>query len=177
MYKGKLKNIGYVLLHIVFFFKLCLLTACSFTYSFQGGNLNYNVLKTITIRNFSNKATLVYPPLFQLFEEILHKKYVEQTHLILIPNNGNIEIEGEIISYNVQSIAVKENAFASQIKLSIGVKVKYINHIESNKDIEQVFLASRQCNIEHWDEMQNDLVREIVNELVDMIYNATVANW
>ncbi|GHT45845.1 hypothetical protein FACS189440_02660 [Bacteroidia bacterium] len=159
-------------------FLLIFLQACSVSYSFQGGKLNYDIVKTITIQDFPNRAPLVYPPLSQAFDQALRSRYIEQTRLVPVSNNGDIEIEGEITGYDVQGMAVKEDAYASRTRLTITVRVKYTNHKELNSDVDQSFSASREFDAARSiDEVQDALIREIVDELIDQIYNATVANW
>ncbi|GHV12225.1 hypothetical protein FACS1894162_8190 [Bacteroidia bacterium] len=157
---------------------LLFLTACSVSYSFQGGKLNYELTKTITIKDFPIRAALVYPPLAPAFDQALRNRFIEQTRLREVSNNGDIEIEGEITGYNVQGTAVKEDAYASRTKLTISVHVKYTNHKEANSDVEQTFSASQEYDASRsLDEVQDALIREIVDEIIDQIYNATVGNW
>jgi hypothetical protein len=153
-------------------------TACSVSYSFQGGKLNYDLVKTISISEFPNRAPLVYPPLSQAFDQALRNRFVEQTRLVSVANNGDITIEGEITGYGIQGMAVKEDAYSSVTRLTVTVHVKYTNHKEPNSDVDQSFSASREYPAsESLDAVQDGLISEIVDELVDMIYNATVANW
>jgi hypothetical protein len=64
------------------------------------------------------------------------------------------------------------------MKLTITIRVKYTNNKEPDSDVDQTFSSFREydANIPLSD-VEDSLVREIVEELVDMIYNATVANW
>jgi hypothetical protein len=153
-----------------------LLTACSITFSFQGGRLNYDLVKTITIHEFPNR-TSNYPLLSQVLDQGLRKRYVEQTRLVPVNNNGDIEIEGEITNYTLQGMAVKDN-YESLTRLTITVRVKYTNHKEANSDVDQTFTAFQEFDAARSiDEVQDNLVTQIVDELVDKIYNETVANW
>lgn len=163
---------------------LCLLvgmivTACSISYKFNGASIDYTKVKTITIKDFPNQAPLVYPPLSQEFTEALKDLYIRQTRLQLVDNNGDLELEGEITGYEVTPMAVKEDAWSSQTKLTITVRVRYSDRTNPEKDFEQTFSAYRE-----WEDaagmlqdVQADLCREIVEELTDQIYNATVADW
>jgi hypothetical protein len=153
-----------------------LLSGCSIKYSFQGGSLNYDMVKTITIHEFPNR-TPNYPLLSQVFDQALRKRYIEQTRLVPVNNNGDIEIEGEITGYNIQGMAVKEN-YESLTRLTITVRVKYSNHKEVNKDVDQSFSAYQEFDASRSiDEVQDNLVSQIIDELIDKIYNETVANW
>jgi hypothetical protein len=166
------------ILFILFILFIPFISSCSFTYSFQGGKLNYDIVKTIVIQDFPNRAPLVYPPLSQVFDQSLRNRFIEQTRLVPVSNNGDIEIEGEITNYDVQGTAVKEDAYASQTRLTISVRLRYTNNKEPDSDVDQTFSAFREYPSERsLDEVQDGLIREIVDELIDMIYNATVANW
>jgi len=152
------------------------LSACSISYSFQGGRLNYDVVKTITIREFPNR-TPNYPLLSQVLDQALRKRYIEQTRLVSANNNGDIEIEGEITQYTIQSLAVQDN-FSSRTRLTITMRVKYTNNKEANSNVDQTFSAFREFDASRSiSEVEDQLVKEIVEELVDKIYNETVSNW
>ncbi|MDR0543663.1 MAG: LPS assembly lipoprotein LptE [Dysgonamonadaceae bacterium] len=163
---------------ITAFLLVLLLSGCKVVqfYSFEGGRLNYDMVKTITIHEFPNR-TPNYPLLSQVLDQALRKRYIEQTRLVPVDNNGDIEIEGEIINYNIQGMAVKEN-YESLTRLTITVKVKYANHKEANSDVDQTFSAFQEFDASRSiDEVQDNLIAQIVDELVDKIYNETVANW
>lgn len=153
-------------------------TACSISYKFNGASIDYTKVKTITIKDFPNQAPLVYPPLSQLFTETLKDMYIRQTRLQLVPNNGDLELEGEITGYELTPTAVKEDAYASQTKLTITVRVRYSNRVNPEEDFEQTFSAYREFDSNRMlQAVQEQLSTEIVEELTDQIYNATVANW
>ena len=155
-----------------------LVTACSISYKFNGASIDYTKVKTITIKDFPNQAPLVYPPLSQNFTEALKDIYTRQTRLQLVNNNGDLDFEGEITGYELTPMAVKEDAYASQTKLTITVRVRYSNRVNPDEDFEQSFSAYREFDANQMlQDVQDELCEEIVEELVDQIYNATVANW
>ena len=151
--------------------------ACSISYKFEGGSINYDKTQTIHISEFPNR-TPNYPLLSQVFNLALRKRFIEQTRLREVSNNADIEIEGEIISYVLTPQAVRENDLASKTRLTISIRVHYINNKEANKDLDQTFSAFRDFDSSKpLESVEDQLVKEIVDEIVDMIYNATVANW
>ena len=155
---------------------LLILCACRINVSFQGGRLNYDLVKTITIREFPNR-TPNYPLLSQVMDQALRKRFIEQTRLVPVNSNGDIELEGEITGYTLQGMAVRDN-FESLTRLTITVRVKYTNNKEANSDVDQSFSAYQEFDASRSiDEVQDDLVKLIIDELVDKIYNETVANW
>ncbi len=154
------------------------LNACSISYKFNGASVDYNLVKTISIKDFPNQATLVNPTLSAIFSDALRNKYIRQTKLKMVENNADLELEGEITGYNVRGMAVKEDAYASMTELSITVKVRYINNKKQGDDIDQSFTSSRPfSNSSTLEQVQDQLVPEIVDDLVDQIYTTTLGNW
>jgi hypothetical protein len=151
--------------------------ACSISYKLEGGSINYDMTKTIHISEFPNR-TPNYPLLTQVFDLALRKRFIEQTRLKEVSGNADIEIEGEITGYQLTGQAVKGDDFASETRLTVSIRVHYINNKEANKDVDQTFSAFRQFSSSSpLESVEGQLIEEIVNEIVDMIYNATVANW
>ena len=170
-----MKKTGFVYLFLVL---SVILTGCTISYKFNGASIDYTKVKTICIKGFPNQAPLVYPPLAQQFTEGVKDIYVRQTRLSLVRDNGDLELEGEITGYDLTPMAVKEDAYSSQTKLTITVKVRYTNRTNADEDFEQSFSAYREfdSNVMLQD-VQDQLCSEIIEELADQIYNSTVANW
>jgi len=153
------------------------LTSCSVSYKFEGGSVNYDLTKTIHIADFPNR-TPFYSPMSSMFNQALRKRFIEQTRLKEVNNNADIEIEGEITNFDVAGTAVKSDAYASQTRLTIKVHVQYVNNKEAGKNVEQEFSSFQEFpSTSSINDVQDDLVKKIIDELVDMIYNATIANW
>ncbi|MDR2138326.1 MAG: LPS assembly lipoprotein LptE [Tannerella sp.] len=154
------------------------LVSCSISYKFNGASIDYTQVKSISISDFPNMAPLVYPPLAQRFTEELKDKYIRQTRLQVLRENGTLDLGGEITAYELTPQAVKEDAYASMTRLTITVRVHYSNRVNPEEDFEQNFSAYREfSNASTIDQVQDELCAEIVKELVDLIYNATVATW
>ena len=154
------------------------LTACSISYKFNGASIDYTKVKTITIKDFPNQAPLVYPQLSQEFTEALKDIYIRQTRLQLVNDNGDLELEGEITGYQLTPMAVKEDAWSSQTKLTITVRVCYSNRTNPDEDFEQTFSAYQEFDATRMlQDVEPEYVPLIIEEIVDQIYNATVANW
>jgi len=153
-------------------------TACTISYRFQGTSINYDVVKTISIRDFTNQAEMVYAPLEYSFNESLKDLYRRQTKLNFVPQNGDLHLEGEIIGYNITSLGVRGDNFAASTQLTITVRVRYTNNSNHNEDFEQNFSTSQTFDSnEMLSDAESKLVPIMVKDLIEMIYNATVANW
>ena len=152
--------------------------ACKISYSLNGSALDYTVYKTIRVAQFPIRAALVYPPLQQTFENELLDYISRNTRLQTTEGAADLELEGEITTYNLTPQAVTENAFASKTRLTIGVRVKYINNKDDKKNLDQTFSAYRDFDATLMlIDVQDQLCEEISEELVNLIFNATLGDW
>ena len=87
---------------------LFMLEACSISYKFSGTSIDYTLVKSISIKDFPNMAPLVYGPLAQRFTDELKDRYVRQTKLSVLRENGTLDLEGEITGYDLTPQAVKD---------------------------------------------------------------------
>lgn len=157
---------------------IVLITACTISYKFNGASIDYTKIKSITIRDFTNQASYVNPTLAPQFTDDLKDIYIRQTRLQMAQNDGDLELEGEITGYEFAPMAVKEDALSSQTRLTVTIRVRYINNVNPDEDFEQSFSAYREYdNTSLLQDVETDLCDEITEEIIDQIYNATVANW
>ena len=104
--------------------------------------------------------------------------YVQQTRLRLVPRNADLQVEGEITGYNQYNQAVKADGYSSEVKLTITVNVRYVNNTNHEEDFEQQFSAFRTYDsTQMLTAVQDELIEQMVKEIADQIFNATVANW
>ena len=145
----------------------------------NGSMLNYDIYKTIYISEFPIRAALVYPPLQQTFENKLLDGVARQTRLNVVSNpNSDLEMSGEITGYSLSPQAVGEDAYATQTRMTITVRVKYVDHKNEANSIDQSFSAYRDFpSSEMLTDVQDQLCEEISSDLVDLIFNATLGNW
>ena len=124
-------------------------------------------------------APTVYAPLSQQFTEALKDKYTKQTKLQILREGGDYELEGEITGYTFTPMAVREDAFASQTRLTITVRVRFANNSNPEQDLlERTFSAYQEFGNENLiDQVQDQLSELIIKEIVDLIFNETVAGW
>ena len=85
-------------LHTLLPVAFCLLafSSCKIQYSFSGASVSPDV-KTVSIQLFKNNASLAKPTYPQFFSESLRDIFTSQTNLGIIPKNGDLNFEGEII--------------------------------------------------------------------------------
>ncbi len=156
----------------------CCMISCAISYKFNGASIDYTKVKTITIAEFPNQAPLVYAPLSQVFTEKLKDAYVTQTRLKFVQQGGDLNLEGQITGYELTPQAVKQDAYASETRLKITVRVNFSNSTNSEEDFEKLYSAYRDFSNERMiTDVQDELIQEICDEIADLIYNDTVAKW
>ena len=102
-------------------------TSCSISYQLNGASIDYSTTHTISFEYIQNKASLVYAPLTILFNDELQKKYVNQTRLSQVDRDGDLQISGAITGYSLSNQAITTEAYASITRLTIKVKIKFVN--------------------------------------------------
>lgn len=152
--------------------------SCKISYKFNGASIDYTLVKTIHIAEFRNQASLVYAPLTQRFNEEMKDFFTKNTKLSLTDVNPDLEIEGEIVRYDLSPLAVKEDSYASQTRLTMSVKMRYRNNKNSREDKEETITAYRDFDSGRMlTDVQDGLIDELTKDIVDQIFNTTMSNW
>ncbi len=152
--------------------------SCTVSYKFNGTAIDYNVYKTIHVSQFPIRAALVYPPLQSTFENALLDYITRNTRLQIVDGNSDLEMEGEITGYSLSPQAVTENALASKTRLTITVRVKYTDSKNDKNDVDQSFSAYQDFDSSVMlTDIQDELCQDITEQLIDLIFNATLGNW
>ena len=147
-------------------------------YSFTGTSIQPDV-KTITIGYFEYKALKVNPNLSNQVTEALKDKFTKLTKLEQVDMDGNLEIIGEVTGYDVKATAITANEQAAQNRLTVNVKITFINRKYPEDSFEnKSFSAYADFDaMQTLDAVESTLCEEIVEKLCDDMFNATVANW
>lgn len=170
-------------LFIAFLVPACLLTlvglgGCSVTYGLNGASIDYTRVKTIHIVDFQNLAANVYPPLAQKLSEDLRDRFQRQTRLSHTNTMGDLNIEGEIVGYDLTAEAVQADAYAAKTKLTMRVNIRYDNRVDEKESFEREFTSFTTFDSSQmFTTVQDQLVEDLVKDLINQIFNATVENW
>lgn len=161
------------------FLFILLLVSCSVSYKFNGASIDYSKIKTIEIRDFQNQALTVYPPLAYELNEKIKDVFNRNTKLRQVNNQAaDLELEGEITRYDLTPLAVQENAIAAQTRLTMSVRIRFINNVNPSEDKEDSFTAYRDFSSSQMlTDVQDELIQELNKDIVDQIFNATMSNW
>ena len=104
--------------------------------------------------------------------------FANHTRLIQVRRNGDLKIEGEITQYTQRNKGVSSQGYSAQTELSMTVNVRFTNNTNHKEDFERQFTATKSYETtQSLNAVQEELVTQMVKELTDQIFNATVANW
>ncbi len=152
--------------------------SCRISYSFTGASIDYNTTKTFSIADFPNRAQLVNPNLSPQLTEALKDKFINQTSLELVNDGGDLEFTGQITGYNVQPMAVTDNEIASKNRLTVTLKVKFVNNKDHEQDFDSSFSAYSEFESTNiLSDVEDTLLEEIIEQITEDIFNKSVANW
>lgn len=155
-----------------------LLVGCSGGYSFTGASIPPGA-KTISISTFPNYASTVNPQLSQTLTDLLTQMFSSQTPLtVTTGGEGDMQLSGEIIGYDTRASALSSSDEVSMNRLTITIRVRFINNIDPDADFEQQFSRYRDyAATQDFSSVESGLMSEIVSELCEDIFNKSVVNW
>lgn len=157
---------------------LLLLTACTVSYKFNGASIDYTKTKTIQIGNFPIRSTYVWSPMQSIFQNKLTDIFASQTRLKQVKKNGDLILEGEIVGFDQFNKGISNQGYSSQVQLKMTVNVRFTNTTNHAQDFEQKFSATSTYDAtQQLINVQEELVTQMSKDIVDQIFNQTVANW
>lgn len=146
-------------------------------YSFSGTSIQPDV-KTITINYMEYKALKVNPMLATNLTEALKDKFRKLTKLEQVDMDGDMEISGQITGYEVSATSITANEQAAQNRLTVSVKIQFTDRLHPEEDLDKSFSAYADFDATQLlDSVQDALCEEIIDKIVEDIFNATVAQW
>ena len=132
-----------------------LFSGCTVKYSFSGASIAPEI-QTVSIARFPNNALLVAPILSSTLTDALQDRFTSQTRLAVVPENGDLQFEGEITNYTSTPAAIFQPEY------------NYDKTFSAYSDYPSTQLLQ---------EAEGTLIPEIVEQLVENIFNDAVANW
>lgn len=164
--------------YVVLTLSIVLMNSCLISYTFNGASIDYAKTKSISIVDFNNVAQLVHPPLAQEFSEKLRDKYSKQTRLKVLKIGGDLHLEGEIEGYDLTPMAIGQDSYSAETKLTVTINVRFTNNKNPEDDFEKKYTAFQSFDSNRMiTDVQDELLRIIIEEIADNIYNDTVAKW
>jgi hypothetical protein len=150
---------------------------CKISYSFTGASISPE-MQTVSVQDFQNRAPVVFTTLSRDLSEALKDRFQSQTRLKLINGIGDADFEGEIRDYRTQPLALQADEVTARERLTVSVWVKYTNAKDPEQSFETTF-----SRFEDFDSdlglsaVEADLVKKIIDQLTQDIFNRAFVNW
>ena len=156
---------------------LLLLSGCKITYSFSGTSIQADV-NSITINFIEYRAPRVNPSLSNDLTEAIRNQFRRMTSLEQVEMDGDMELSGQITGYDVAAAAVTADEVAARNKLTVTVKIQFTDKKHPEENFDKSFSAySEYDSTNTLDAVESSLCAEIIEKLVEDIFNASVAQW
>lgn len=160
------------------FAAVLIMASCTISYKLNASSIDYNIVKTITIEPFANRASYQWAPMASMFNNSLSEKYNSQTKLRQTKRDGDLQISGEITAYDQTNKSISSDGYSAMVQLKMTVKVTFKNNTRHDDDFEKSFTSSREYDsTQQLAAVQEELVQQMIDDIVDQIFNATVAKW
>jgi hypothetical protein len=172
----KIKTIQkYLLLAIPF----CLFSSCfQLKYDFKGGVTIRPEIKTFSVQYFTNRARLVEPSFSQRFTDGLRDYVQNNTNLRYLNGLGDVDFSGVITTYEITPQAIVSGETAAMTRFTIGVSVNYMDAQKSEEDFEKTFSGFRDFpSTQQFSSVELELSEEILDEIIEQVFNAAFVNW
>ena len=152
---------------------------CKVSYQLNQASIDYNTTKSITIETFANRAAYQWAPMAPMFNNSLSDIFNKQTKLKQVKRDGDLHISGEITSYDQTNKSISADGYSSMVQLRMSVKAKFTNNKDHKYDFDnKTFTSTREYDSsQQLSAVQEELVQQMVDDIVDQIFNATVSNW
>lgn len=168
-----------------------LLTLSLLWFTSCGVNMQYSMTgvgvaaKTITIVEFYNNADLGPANMGQTLSNDLKNYFIQNTSLKVVPEEGELQLEGEITNFSLTPIAPVSTGNptdinnASSTRLTITVKATYINSLNDKMSFKDKSFSFYKDfpNDQNIADVQDQYTRQIFERIINDIFNASVANW
>ena len=163
---------------IALFASALLMQGCTVSYKLNQASIDYTKTKTFSVEPFSNRAAYQWAPMAPMFNSSLTDRYNDQTKLVQVKRDGDLALSGEITSYDQTNKSISADGYSSMVQLRMAVKVKYVNRNKHEDDFERTFSSSREYDSsQQLSAVQEELVQQMIDDIVDQVFNQTVGKW
>ena len=164
-------------IHITYSVILTFIYGCGI-YSFSGTSIAEEI-KTVSINYIKNEAKLIQPNLSTLItEKLITKCQIEANLLASTDPGGDISFYGKIINYTIIPVAINSTEQATQNRLTITVEMIFINKFNDKENFNKTFSQYTDFNSnDNFSDLEEDLCKVIVDDLIDDIFNFALVSW
>ena len=153
-------------------------SGCTVKYTLSGASIPPDA-KTFSVAYFPNNAAMVTPMLSSTLTDALVDKFSRSTRLTQVPEGGDFSFEGEIVGYTSATASVSSNDYALQNRLTITIRVRFNNLVDEKASFSnRTFSAYADYDsTKLLTEVEGELITQIVDQLVNDIFQAAAGNW
>ena len=146
--------------------------------TFNMSGASFGEARTCQVNFFENRADIVNARLSSLVTDALKDKIQANSSLRLVNSNADVLFEGEITGYTVQPQQVTASGTAAKDRLSVTIKVKFTNVLESEKSFDKSFSRFQEyTGGASLNSVEGGLVEDILKELMEDIFNEAFSSW
>lgn len=146
-------------------------------YSFKGISIPPDI-NTYYVDLFEDQSQASIPTLPRDFTEQLKDKIRRESRLSYNDAEPDIEFRGAITGFRVSAEAPKADEQIGFNKLSVTVRVEFINHKNDKANWKQQFSYEEYFEPDqNLLDVQDQLLETINKELIDQIFNRAFTNW
>lgn len=164
----------YIILLVLILFSGCF----SIKYDFKGGAQVDPKIKTFSVQYINNRALTVNPTLSQSLTDKL-KSYMESnTDLKVINGVGDVDFSGEITNYGLSTATISSGERQSQIRFTITIRIKYTNSVNPDDNFDTSFSHYKDFSSDtNFNSVEDSYTVEIIDYLIEQIFNKAFVNW
>ena len=134
--------------------------------------------KSFSVDYFKPQTPLASPEVAQNFTEALKDLILRQSTLSLEEREGELQFSGMITSYSITPVSVQDGETASVNRLTVGVKVKYVNTLDKSLNFDKTFSKFTDYDAaEDLFGIEAELMEDLNDQLTQEIFNASLGNW
>lgn len=161
---------------VILFFSILSTNACKI-YRFSDASVDPN-LKTFTINASNNIATFQNANAAPLLTDKLKEKFIRETRMALVRQDGDIEYSCTIVEYNIEPIALTNTQTLAQNRLNIGIKVECTHKKDDKKSYVQNFRDGENFSAQaSFSLIEDGLLNTIYDRIIQQIFNKSFSNW
>lgn len=151
------------------------ITGCG-VYSFTG--IDTGSAESVSVEFFRMQTPMASQEFAAQFTEKLKDQLQQQSPLTLVDQSGDLNYAGAIVNYQINTAAVQSDETASYNRLTVTVKLSYTNSLEKEKSFDRSFTEYADFDSsEDILSVEQVLWDEIMDKLVQSIYNDSLGNW
>jgi len=159
------------------FFIIIFLLLGSCTFRFNAYDISSDV-KTFSVAQFETTAGNAPPTIGQEFSEKLKQRILNDTRLQYRDNKGDIEFSGAVTGYQISPIAPQPGQTVGLQRLTVRMDIECKSEKQEIKSWSPSFSRFADFAADaDLSAVENQLVKEIYDQIIEDVFNRAFSNW